>query len=319
MLKKVFVVAISVMLMVSCSQAEEKRIVEVIYTVDVSDIEGENNKVRMWVPYPVEDENQKITDFRVTGAPGPVKLNTNNDWGNGIIYYEGEVGSGLNFQMAFTAERSAIRKDSYKAEGVEVPLASKEKLELPRVEKYYNEAVGKKTDKYEIARAIYDYVLEKMEYNKVAAGAGEGDVGRICIAIDGGETGKGNCTDYHSFFAALARHGDIPVAIEMGIPMVKGESGTINEGAYHCWAKFYIEGKGWVPIDISEADKNSSAKDFYFGSLDRNRLSFSVGDDVILTPKQEGSKLKLFGPDPYIEINGKPYYDFKRKIIYKNI
>ena len=89
----------------------------------------------------------------------------------------------------------------------------------------------------------------------------------------------------------------------IGLPEKRG-SGEI--AGYHCWAKFKPQGKGWVPVDISEANKNPKLKDYYFGNLTENRLTFSTGRDLSLTPKQDGPPLNFF-VYPYVEVGGKPY------------
>jgi hypothetical protein len=34
---------------------------------------------------------------------------------------------------------------------------------------------------------------------------------------------------------------------------------------YHCWAEFYLDGVGWVPVDASEASKFPAKRDYFFG------------------------------------------------------
>ncbi|NIN98761.1 MAG: transglutaminase domain-containing protein, partial [Anaerolineae bacterium] len=65
-------------------------------------------------------------------------------------------------------------------------------------------------------------------------------------------------------------------------------------GGYHCWAKFFLPGAGWVPVDISEADKHPSKVDYFFGTICENRVAFSVGRDILLTPPQQGERLNYF-------------------------
>ena len=66
------------------------------------------------------------------------------------------------------------------------------------------------------------------------------------------------------------------------------------------------EGKGWVPVDISEANKNPKMKDYYFGNLTEDRVTFTTGRDIDLVPKQDGAPLNFF-IYPYVEVDGKPY------------
>src|SRR5207244_2870457 len=82
-------------------------------------------------------------------------------------------------------------------------------------------------------------------------GWGLGDI-PYCLKV-----GKGNCTDYHTLFIALARATGIPARWNMGFPVAygdgKADTGDQTVAGYHCWAEFYAPGAGWVPVDISEA------------------------------------------------------------------
>lgn len=47
-----------------------------------------------------------------------------------------------------------------------------------------------------------------------------------------------------------------------------------------------MEGTGWIPVDPSEAPKSSdpSRRAYLFGNLDPDRIQFTVGRDLRLTP-----------------------------------
>ena len=103
----------------------------------------------------------------------------------------------------------------------------------------------------------------------------------------------------------LARANGIPARFEIGFPLPTDKSkGSI--GGYHCWASFFEDTRGWVPVDISEADKHPEMKEYYFGSLTADRIAFSVGRDITLEPKQQGPPLNYF-VYPYVEVGGKPW------------
>ena len=69
---------------------------------------------------------------------------------------------------------------------------------------------------------------------------------------------------------------------------------------------FHTNEKGWVPVDISEADKHPQLKEYYFGNLTENRVTFITGRDIELVPKQDGNPLNFF-VYPYVEVDGKPW------------
>jgi hypothetical protein len=70
-------------------------------------------------------------------------------------------------------------------------------------------------------------------------------------------------------------------------------------------------------VDISEANKNPKRKDYYFGNLTEDRVTFTTGRDLELSPKQDGEPLNFF-IYPYVEVGGKPYPQEKivRKFTY---
>ena len=156
-----------------------------------------------------------------------------------------------------------------------------------------------KNDPLDKAHAIYDYVFTTMKYDKSGTGWGHGDVLYACDAK------KGNCTDFHSLFIAMARSQGIPARFEIGFPLPPDKhSGEI--AGYHCWSDFYIDGKGWIPVDISEAWKHPEKRDYFFGSHDVNRVQFTMGRDLTLSPAQNGKPLNYF-VYPYVEVDGQEY------------
>jgi transglutaminase-like putative cysteine protease len=136
-----------------------------------------------------------------------------------------------------------------------------------------------------------------MKYSKEGTGWGRGDSVWAC------DSRYGNCTDFHSLFMSLARAKEIPARFEIGfmLPNDKPEGAVTG---YHCWAYFFANER-WVPVDISEADKNPSLREYYFGNLTANRVTFSTGRDIVLTPPQTGDPINFF-VYPYVEVHGKP-------------
>lgn len=52
--------------------------------------------------------------------------------------------------------------------------------------------------------------------------------------------------------------------------------------------------------------------------MDANRVQFSTGRDVNLSPKQDGPALNYF-VYPYVEIDGKPYEKLDRKFSFEEV
>ena len=269
-----------------------------------------DKKVRIWFPAARSDAYQEV---KVISAKGdlPLTIKRESKYGNEIYYAETKSAKAeLHFEVEYDVvrhERIALGQTSPHL--VSVSLAKKERQEdlqpdaLVPVTGLPADLAAKvtegKSQPMEKARAIYDYVFTTMRYDKTGTGWGHGDVLYACDAK------KGNCTDFHSLFIAMARSQGIPARFEIGFPLPADKhSGEI--AGYHCWSDFWIDGKGWIPVDISEAWKHPEERDYFFGSHDVNRMQFSMGRDLRLNPPQEGNPLNYF-VYPYVEVDGKEF------------
>jgi transglutaminase-like putative cysteine protease len=267
-------------------------------------------RVRVWIPAAQSDAFQEV---KIVSAKGdlPLKKTRDSKFGNEI--YFAETSNATQPELRFEVEYDVIRHERVALNAaphvVAASLANKERNEdlqpdalVPITGLPADLAVKVtegKTQALDKARAIYDYVFTTMKYDKTGTGWGRGDVLYACNAK------KGNCTDFHSLFIAMARSQGIPARFEIGFPLPPDKHSAEIAG-YHCWSDFYVEGKGWIPVDISEAWKHPEKRDYFFGSHDVNRVQFSMGRDLRLNPAQEGKALNYF-VYPYVEVDGQEY------------
>ncbi|MGA8101004.1 MAG: transglutaminase domain-containing protein [Candidatus Acidiferrales bacterium] len=303
--------------------APQTRTVEITYSAQVSAIPANSKRIEIWLPYPQSDDNQKIIKGKVS-SPVPSKILTDSQYGNKIVHIDvknPEV-TDIPITMVFTVRRSEYVHNNFsEATNGDGPTSAQENLDrwlqpdrlVPldkRIQELSATVVAGKTTDLDKARAIYDYVIANMTYDKTPAGCCNGDIVWACDAK------RGNCSDFHSLFIGLARAAGIPAKFEIGLPLAADKpAGEI--GGYHCWAEFYLKGYGWVPIDASEAWKDPSKKDFFFGALDANRVQFSVGRDLTLATPQTGPPLNYF-IYPYVEVDGKPFTHVSKKFAFKD-
>ena len=85
---------------------------------------------------------------------------------------------------------------------------------------------------------------------------------------------------------SLDRTLGIPARFHMGFSIPSKPEGEIT--GYHCWSDYYIEGEGWSPVDISEADKDPSRQDYFFGTVCENRVEMMLGRDFVLDEYNNG-------------------------------
>ncbi len=149
------------------------------------------------------------------------------------------------------------------------------------------------------ARAIYDWVVDHVEYKKVGTGWGNGDTFWACSER------YGNCTDFHALFTSLARTEGIPARFEIGFPVPEDrEHGDI--GGYHCWVQFYLPGSGWIPVDASEAFKHPERREQLYGGQPADRIHLTTGRDLQLGPDHRDEPLNYF-VYPYVEVGGRAW------------
>ena len=280
------------------------------YAFTVKDVPS-GLRIKVWFPAAQSNDYQNV---RVLSAKGDLQLKKTHEsrLGNEIYFAEASKAEGgdLHFEVIYDVVRrehltlglirprlqnAALgKKDSQLYLGPDrlVPITG-------RPAELATQVTAGKDSELAKARAIYDYVFANMSYDKSGTGWGHGDVLYACDAK------KGNCTDFHSLFIAMARSQGIPSRFEIGFPLPADKSSGEIAG-YHCWAEFFDPQNGWVPVDISEAWKHPEKKDYFFGAHDANRIQFSIGRDLKLNPVQQGEPLNYF-VYPYAEVDGKEY------------
>jgi len=265
---------------------------------------------RIWLPLPSSDAFQTI-EIMSLNAPGRQKVLDEEKHGNKVLFLKLDSGdSGKIVEISFRVER--LEKTPYIEEGCNPAKYLDAERFIPVHEDFDSigtEVVKGKKGDLARARALYDHVIDRMSYKKYGEGWGNGDAVYACDAR------TGNCTDFHSYFIALARAVGIPARFAIGaaIPSARNEGG-IN--GYHCWAEFYAEGKWW-PVDISEGDKYSNLATYYFGHHPANRIELSRGRDLVVKPGPASGPINFLAY-PVFESNGetikiKPEFVFVRK------
>lgn len=268
---------------------------EFLYHVTLPTIE---DHARMWIPLPSSDRFQSINIKKIK-TPGSQRILTDKDYGNKILYIEfGPEASGQTVE--FRAEVVRHEKSIYRDDSVSPARFLLPERSVP-INDEFREIAAKvlKDKKGQIvrARALYDQTIEHMRYAKFGDDYGKGDAVYACDA------GNGNCTDYHSYFIALARASGIPARFAIGaaIPANRDDGGV---NGYHCWAEFYADGQWW-PVDISEADKFTSLSTYYFGHNPANRIELSKGRDLVVEPGPASGPINFLAY-PVLEVAGKP-------------
>ena len=251
---------------------------------------------RCWLPLAASDEFQTVT-VRAIDAPVEPRILTDRTHGNQVLFLElGPAHGGANIEVVYDVVRQ--EKSAYAGDPVGARrFLSPERMvpSDPLIASAAEEAVAGRDGDLMRARALYDHVIDQMNYKKFGEGWGQGDAMFACNAL------YGNCTDYHAYFIGLCRAVDIPARFAIGaaIPSSRDDGGT---DGYHCWAEFFADGKWW-PVDISEADKFSALSMYYFGHHPANRFEFTRGRDLEVEPGPASGPINFLAY-PVLEVDG---------------
>lgn len=311
----------SVLSLSAVAQGSERHF-KFLYSFTVRGITS-GQRVRVWIPLAHSDRFQRV---KVISTSGDLALRRAREpeYGNLMLYAETAKAtrSEYHFEVNYDVvrrERIALGKSAPGPAQSRITARARQRFLQPDrlvpitglpAELAAKEVAGRSTD-LERARGLYDYVFRTMKYEKTGTGWGRGDVMYACNAR------KGNCTDFHSLFISMARSQKIPARFQIGFPLPADKQSSEVAG-YHCWADFYVAGSGWIPVDISEAWKHPEEHDYFFGAHDANRVEFTVGRDLRLSPAQDGPPLNYF-IYPYVEVEGKEHGNVSNRFSFADV
>lgn len=293
------------------------------------------DEAELWIPYPVSDNEQRISDVKISGDYAASAIYTDSTYSNPMLYARWEKGAkSRKLSFAFKAERNEVIRRDFPAKEAAwdradyaqylgatslAPTSGEVSLLAARITAGKHSVLDK-------AKAVYDWTCENTYRDPKTKGCGTGDV---CALLT---KPGGKCADIHSVFVALARAAGVPAREVFGIRMGKKDKEDVTTWQ-HCWAEFYLPGYGWVPVDAAdvrkamltenlkpEDAKTAEYRAYFWGGIDPYRVKFSVGRDLLLNPPQPGGPVNYL-MYPFARVGGKilDWLDpatFKYSIIY---
>lgn len=263
------------------------------FTLTPKVADGARN-ITLWVPYPMSDEFQTISDINIDG----------NFQESGV--YRDPVSEAVYFYAAWTQpvkdpkcilafhirqknRRNADLKDS----GDAFPELVLKYLEAsasvpsndPEMQKIAKNAVKGKEGTLAKAQAIYEWVVENTFRNPDVNACGLGNPIRTLTEMKGG----GKCADLSAVFVTLARAAGIPARDVYGLRLAKPENGDVTSG-YHCWAEFYLPGTGWVMVDPADVRKMMLVHELELRDAGQWKDFFWGGDDLFRVVLEKNSR-----------------------------
>ena len=222
---------------------------------------GEVTDLILNVALPMELPNQKLlTELTFSRLPARV---VHDRWGQACASFEsGSVPAGTKESLTFSveAEVSAIRyliipENTGTLDDIPADIrkrytadSSRYRINSPYMQETVKKIVGDEKNPYWIARKIYDFIIDSLEYEMI----GGWDVPEVVL-----KRGSGSCSEYTYSFVALCRAAGLPARYQGSI-VVRGDDASIDE-AFHRWAQIYLPNYGWVPVDANRGDAKTPA------------------------------------------------------------
>jgi transglutaminase-like putative cysteine protease len=310
--------------------------------------------VRIWFTAPQADAASEVRRLKVESTAGDAKPAKDNG-GNAYLYWELKKPAAGTFKATATFEIARKEVCANVDPAATRPYSEADLKDMgkylgptqyviidDRIKALATEIVGDEKNPTAASRLIYDWILDNIEYwvkepSKLKAsptGSTE-----HCLT-----TKTGNCTDFHSLYMSLSRAAGIPTRITYGSFFKGPLDGQDADQSYHCWLEYFAPNVGWIPLDVAVADifvdgvtlteenkpkinltvadgyggPDPKMVDYYFGNIDERRVVWSHGRDLTLDPKQAGGPVNAMAK-AYVEIDGKPFADYKRKLTFKEI
>ncbi|RJQ75548.1 MAG: transglutaminase [Desulfobacteraceae bacterium] len=286
--------------------------------IDLSGQE-QGKEARLWVPYPVSDHDQVVSNIRTSGDYASIGVYTDTAHSTPILYAEwSEQARTRKLVFSFNVQRQEVIRRDFPAKQPDWnPADYAEFLKATSLGpidgdvKVLADSITKgQQTVLEKAKAIYNWTCEHTYRIPETIGCGKGDV---CELL---KDPGGKCTDISSLFVALARAAGVPAREIFSIRLGKKSQEDITTWQ-HCWAEFFLPGYGWVPVDPADVrkamlvekldlkdSKTKEYRDYFWGGIDPYRVVIAKGRDLILNPPQKGAPLNTFGY-PYAEVGGK--------------
>lgn len=290
-------------------------------TIEISLTETEKSeRAEIWLPYPLSDANQTITDASIFG--NAESMGIENDPQSGAVYLHALWTKPaatpvltLRFDIDSHYRKFKKLKETSTTFPVEVLPFLKTAGFIPDDDPLFADTVKtlkKEPSILKRAAMAYDWVIDNTFRDNDIRGCGLGLPARTLQEMGG----AGKCADISAVFVALARASGIPARDVYGLRMASPKSGEIT-GDFHCWAEFYLPGAGWIPADPADVRKAMLAdnielkdagklKEFFWGGDDLFRIALHRDARGIVLSKATNRNPLTYFMYPYAEVDGEP-------------
>ncbi len=246
--------------------------------------------IKVWLPMP-QTEQRRQTDIAVKHANRNIELNSGE---HSVAYMEGNFDANNNTQFEVTysfttyAEYNPLPRcfNHRKADPNNPELKQHLGERAPHclftdnIKALADSIVGNERRPYYQARKLFAAIRQLYPW----AGACEysiiPNIPEYVI-----ENRHGDCGQVTLLYIAMCRYLGIPARWQSGFMLHPGWDNL------HDWCEIYIEGMGWIPVDVSfgvqQWGKTDAERYFYFGGIDAYRLIINTDWGAELSPAKQ--------------------------------
>lgn len=256
----------------SFAQTAQRYHIDNIVRVDRSQCSG-LSRLSVLMPYPVTNQYQTISNTSYPGGELLTDGSTNNQYVRFLYNSEQLSGQGntIDNKISFNATLLPVHFDFSQVDVIHpydytLPECYKNLgpsdvyvvPNNPTIISIADEIWANSSDYLDYARKCYEYVA--FHYSYLNPYTGLHPLSELLA------NGGGDCGNLSSIYISLLRNKRIPSRHVVSI---------LPDNDYHIWAEFYLEGYGWIPVDVTY--KNSNPEGDYFGNYDGFAIVVSKG------------------------------------------
>ncbi|MDR0785299.1 MAG: IPT/TIG domain-containing protein [Treponema sp.] len=273
---------------------KDKRSYTVSYSVNIKvQAASAPNTLYVWVPEPTRSASQPNIQL-LSRNNNPIAENYR---GTSLFQLKDVVsGANININLSYVVDAYGVETNinlsdvSSQNSMPDTFLQETPLLPVDKIQRLAETIVGRERNPYVKAKRIYDWILDAVA---VQAEPLYNEVENVV------EQKKADAYSASLLFCTLARGAGIPALPIAGVLVDR-----FRETSPHYWAEFWIEGLGWVPVDMGLgaglAPKDFSvpqdARAWYFGNIDSQRIAFSRGQNP-LSPMDPRGRRAIRNPD----------------------
>jgi len=243
--------------------------------------------IRCWLPFPRKDVDYQQNVKLISVNSDKFQLSENSV--HQTIYFEkiAKKDEETIFEVKYSFENQEPRtksQDNFQLSTF--PSAFQVNSQFPphivfseKIRKLSSQIIENEQNNYQKAKKIFTWISQNIPW---AAAREYSTIKNIPEYVL--ENMHGDCGQVSLLFITLCRLNGIPARWLSGFMLHP------NYENLHDWAEIFIDGKGWLPVDVSFGLQNWAETEdlryFYFGNMDAFRLIINNGISGELCPKK---------------------------------